>query len=610
MNAYEAVYLINKGNNLGWPYYEGSYEQKLEPTAYWPSNEPQWPPPANFTFTPPIYEYGHAVVSPPITTLTPVADYEGSAVIGGVVYRGAKSPGLFGDYIFGDNLPGNIWSLVKSGTTYTSAWIGAQANIAAFGIDPSNGDVLVASSALSPGSSNTGVITRIVTSTVTSSFPQTLSATGIFANVATLAPNPGVLPYTPNLTFWSDFALKTRFFCIPDGTSRMTWSQDGPWTFPAGMFWVKTFQLQSVRSNPPVAGGASSLIPIETRLLVETGSGVYGVSYKWNSAGTDATLEPIGGDSFTVNVTQNGQPYAQTWNIPARADCVTCHNSVAGGPLSFNTRQLNMVNSINGFVGNQLTLLQQGGYFSNTVPSANLLPRFLQPTETSYPVEARVRSYLAVNCAYCHQAGGSGPSFDARPQLTLAQTGLINGAAQTVLNPGDELVAPGSLSHSILLSRIMVDNGYARMPPLASTELDQADIALVENWIDNTLPAEQTYSQWHQTMFGAPAPSPSDQNADSDGSGQTNYLKYLAGINPLNGSVFSPEVSYTNGSASVSFNVPANRSVIISKSTDLVNWTPWDVPGNGGLPQPGGLSIMSGVVQGQQMFFKVSIEGN
>ena len=191
-----------------------------------------------------------------------------------MVYRGTNESSLIGDYIFGDNSPGNIWTLVKTGTTYTATWIASQANIAAFGIDPSNGDVLVASAAVSPSASaNTGVITRLTTPTIVSSFPQTLSATGIFANVATLSPNPGVLPYMPNLTFWSDFAQKQRFFCIPDATSKMTWSQDGPWTFPAGMFWVKNFQLQFVRSNPPVAGGTSTLIPIETRLLVETARG-------------------------------------------------------------------------------------------------------------------------------------------------------------------------------------------------------------------------------------------------------------------------------------------------------------------------------------------------
>jgi glucose/arabinose dehydrogenase/mono/diheme cytochrome c family protein len=605
MNAYEGVYIINKGNNCGWPYYEQNYEQILEPTAYWPSNEPQFPPPANFTLTPAIYEYDHSIVTP-----GQAANYEGTAVIGGVVYRGANASSLVGSYIIGDNSPGNIWSLVQSGATWNATWIASQANIAAFGIDPSNGDVLVASAAVSPGSANTGVITRITTSTIASSFPQTLSATGLFANVPTLSPNPGLLPYTPNLTFWSDFALKTRFFCIPDATSKMTWSQDGPWTFPAGMFWVKSFGLQSVRSNPPVPGGDSTIIPIETRLLVKTGSGVYGVSYRWNSAGTDATLEPDSGDTFPVTVTQNGQPYTQTWTIPTRADCVTCHNQLAGGPLSFTTRQLNMVNNINGFIGNQLTLLQTGGYFSNTVPSPNLLPAYVQPNATQYPVEARVRSYFAVNCAYCHQAGGSGPSWDGRPQLTLAQTGLISGSAAIVLNPGDELVVPGDITHSIVYSRITAANGYSRMPALATTELDQTDIALLQSWITQTLPSEQTYDQWHQAEFNAPTPTPSDQNLDSDGTGQTNYLKFLAGLNPLNGGIFSPGVSISGGNASVSFNVPANRSVFVDVSTDLVHWQPWDVPGNGGIPQQGGLSIMTGVASGPQMFFQVAIQGN
>jgi hypothetical protein len=611
MNAYEGVYIVTKGMNCGWPYYEQNHEQKLEPTAYWPSSEPQFPPPANFPFSPAIYEYAHSVVSPPPVTPSPLADYEGTAVIGGVVYRGTLHSSLVGSYIFGDNSPGNIWMLVKSGTTWTPTWIATQASLSCFGIDPSNGDVLAVSANVSPSSTtNTGVISRITTATMGTSFPQTLSATGIFANVATLAPNPGVLPYTPNLTFWSDFAVKQRFFCIPSAGGQMTWSQDGPWSFPAGMFWVKNFGLQSVRSNPPVTGGTSSIIPIEARLLVETGSGVYGVSYRWNAAGTDATLEPDGGDSFPVTVTQNGQTYTQTWTVPSRADCITCHNQLAGGPLSFTTRQLNMVNNINGFAGNQLTVLQSAGYFSNTVPSPNLLPRFLQPSETNYPVEARVRSYFAVNCAYCHQAGGIGPSWDGRPQLTLAQTGLISGSASIVLNAGDELVVPGDTTHSIVYNRMAVTNGYSRMPPLASSELDQTDIALLQNWITNTLPTEQTYNQWHQAEFNAPAPTPSDENADLDGSGQTNYLKFLAGLNPFNGSRFTPGVSISGGNASISFNVPANRSVLVETSTDLVNWTPWDVPGNAGIPQAGGLTIMTGVALGPQMFFQVSIQGN
>ena len=41
-----------------------------------------------------------------------------------------------------------------------------------------------------------------------------------------------------------------------------------------------------------------------------------------------------------------------------------------------------------------------------------------------------------------------------------------------------------------------------------------------------------------------------------------------------------------------------------------MNWTDWDVPGNGGIPQPGGFNIMTGVATGPQMFFKLIIQGN
>ena len=58
---------------------------------------------------------------------------------------------------------------------------------------------------------------------------------------------PGLLPYQPNLTFWSDHALKRRWFTIPDASSKMTWSRDGEWTFPAGQIWVKHFDIETTR---------------------------------------------------------------------------------------------------------------------------------------------------------------------------------------------------------------------------------------------------------------------------------------------------------------------------------------------------------------------------
>jgi hypothetical protein len=268
--------------------------------------------------------------------------------------------------------------------------IAGQAGVANFGVDPSNGDVLLSDYF-------GGRIMRIVTTTPTTDFPTTLSATGLFADLTDLSPAPGLLPYTPNLAFWSDYAVKRRWFSIPDAISKMTWSRDASWTFPTGQIWVKHFDLESERGNP-----ASPKKRIETRVLVKNASGGYGVSYRWNEAGTEATLVEDGGEDVAVNITVGSTPYTQQWNIPSRSQCIGCHSPQAGHALSFNTRQLNLTNTINGFTGNQIDLLHNHGYFSNIPESSNLLPRHLHPNETQYPLEARVRSYLAVNCSYCH----------------------------------------------------------------------------------------------------------------------------------------------------------------------------------------------------------------
>ena len=461
-STYEEVDLITKGGNYGWVYREGKHDF-TDPLSV--------PRPAGFSPTDPIHEYLH-------TGLGGDSNFNGNAVIGGVVYRGTRFASLAGAYIFGDYVSGNIWALTRPGGVAAVQRIAGETHIAGYGTDPSNGDVLAVNFF--------GAIERLVTATTDNSFPATLSATGLFADLTDLSPAPGVLPYEPNLSFWSDYAIKRRWFAMPDATSRMTWSRDGAWTFPAGQIWVKHFDLETERGNP-----ASPKKRIETRVLVKTADGCYGVSYRWNAAGTEATLVEDGGDDFAVNITVAGVPYAQPWRIPSRAQCASCHSPQAGYALSFNTRQLNLTKTINGFTGNQLDLLQAAGYFSNVPESPSVLPRHLRPNETGYPLEARVRSYLAVNCAYCHAgAGGTAPTqWDGRAALTLGQTGLVNGAAgNNGGNPLNKLIVPGDPAHSVVLNRMAVTNGFTRMPPLASSELDQTNIALLGDWIAHGLP--------------------------------------------------------------------------------------------------------------------------
>jgi len=589
-DTYEEVDKIQKGGNYGWVYREGLHDTNF-------TNPVPPPKPAGFTSIDPLYEYPHTSVA----GADPL--FAGNCVVGGYVYRGARFASIYGCYIFCDAVSGSIWKRDPNTGVVTriTGVPGVYGGLVSMGVDPSNQDLLFCDYI------NSRII-RLATGTVGNSFPSTLSATGLFADVSDLSPSPGLLPYDPNLTFWSDYAVKRRWFAIPNGTDRMTWAKDANWLFPTGAVWVKHFDLETVRGDP------STKKRIETRVLVKTDSNVYGVSYRWNDAQTEATLVPDEGDAFNLDIVENGVAKVQRWVIPSRSSCLTCHTPQAGGALSFTTRQLNRTASMNGFFGNQLTLLHDGGYFSNDPGSPNLLPRHLRADETAYPVEARVRSFLAVNCSYCHRVDGTvaGANWDGRPQLTLAQTGLINGVANNNGgNPANKYVVPGDTLHSIVLNRVSASNGFTRMPPLATSELDPTDIALIQDWINQSLPSRVDYTGWRQQNFGSTTSTNGDPVANPDSDEANNQVEFLAGTAPQDGgSALRPAITVSANAATVAFDLPALRSFQVETSTDLKTWTLWDVPGNNGLPVPGGHVSLSGALLAPNQFFRVKIWEN
>ncbi len=553
---WEEVSIMPPGGNGGWYYFEGTHPREGTP-----------PPPPGFTYIAPVWEYLHDI-----------GPFGGSAITGGFVVRGTNYPDLAGKYICADVLSGNIWSIEKTAFTTIVERIAGEGTIVQFGRHPSDGGILMIDF-------DEGIIRRLQQGGGGSAFPQTLSSSGIFADLADLTPNPGVVEYGVNLPFWSDYAIKRRWFALTNLIDDIGYQEEGPWLAPTGMLWVKHFDLELDRGN------SSTRKRIETRVVMRTTNGAYGVSYRWNEAGTDAALVPDGGDSFELAITNAGVPMTQRWRIPSRAECLFCHSAPAGHALSFNTRQLNRTGELAGVSGNFLDRLSAAGYVEGSIGNPQLLPRHVRPDEEAYSREVRARSYLAVNCGYCHRGPGSTVfgAWDGRADRTLAECSIVGvPALDNGGNTNNLLVSPGSTPHSIIWNRIAATNGFTRMPPLGSSELDQAGIQLMSNWIAHELPGWQTYDMWRWAHFGNTNTAEGAPDADPDDDLRNNEEEFLTYSNPTNGdSYHTGGIQLAGPNIEVNYSL-FNRSVWVETSPDLLQWSSWPVAGNNGLAAASG----------------------
>ena len=570
-DAWEEVNVVRRGGNYGWSYREG-----LHPG---PRGNP-----AGLVFDEPIVEYQHGS-----------ATNQGFSVTGGVVYRGSRLPGLEGAYVFADYVSGNVWNLRANGTNVVPFQrLTGNPNIAGFGIDPRNGDVLAADQALN-------TIRRLVEDRsvgVGPSLPPTLFHTGAFTNLYSLTgetdvltPNAGVRPFDINVAFWSDNAHKTRWVFRSNTNLQFGFSAQGNWSFPTGTVWVKHFDLQLTHGVP------SSSKRLETRLLVRNSSGVYGVTYRWGDSVTNATLVGDEGldEAFAIN--DGGVLRTQVWHYPSRSECLTCHTPVAGLSLGFNTAQLNRDVDFGAGATNQIQALIKAGYLSSPPTNLNVLPALAHATNEAWSAEWRVRSYLAANCSQCHQPGGTGiGTWDARYHNPLSASGLIRGLLND--NQGDtnnRVVVPGSLAHSMLLTRISI-RGDKQMPPLASAVLDTQAIALVSAWITNDLATYRTFAEWQVQHFGGTNAAGAARDEDPDLDGASNFLEWLTGSDPQEeADAWGITAGVDSGMLQIEVPQVANRGFQLEWTRALSeppSWQPLDAPENRPVFSPTNRSVV------------------
>ncbi|MHA3774435.1 discoidin domain-containing protein [Verrucomicrobiota bacterium sgz303538] len=482
---------IFKGSNAQWAYREGTL---TGPKAR----------PANLIGTdmPPVYDYDRTV---------------GQCIIGGMRYRGAKwAASLGGKVLFGDHIRGKIWTLTlgSAGSPPVVEEIIGNFHVGSFDSDAglanfctdSNGEVYLMD--LNGHNLPGGTIQKLVPAGISANPPQFLSQTGVFANLSTLEPSTGVIPYDVANPLWSDGAEKKRWIIVPNNGSHDTPSEDivfsenGNWQFPPGTVFVKHFEMPLDERFPNLTRR------LETRFIICTADGgKYGITYRWNSSGTDAELIATGESvDYQVTVT-DGTQVIRRWDFPSRSDCMFCHSTAAGQALGVRTHQLNRTFTYpsTGRTANQLTTFNTLGMFDRTLTTAEL-SNLLQSrplTDTTAPLEHRVRSYLDSNCAHCHQPGGTAEFFDARLTTPLALQGLIDSVIRGKydLGPDGRYIKPARPDLSAVHVRAAaVDNGAA-MPPLVKHLVDAKAIALLQQYITRLDPAEFEISPSPQARY-------------------------------------------------------------------------------------------------------------
>ena len=288
--------------------------------------------------------------------------------------------------------------------------------------------------------------------------PTLLSATGAFSNLTTLTPSAGVIPYDMIEPFWSDGADKSRWMAIPNDGSyntadeQITFSNDDAWDFPRGSVLIKHFELDGQR--------------LETRFEVKGDDDVYYyLTYKWNAAGTDATILT---GSLDEDVIVGG--VTQSWHYPSRTECVSCHFPQNGSVLGPKTRNLNkaILYPSSGITMNQLVNFSELGLITETITNANVgtYPAVAAKDDLSASLEDRARSYIDVNCSSCHVPNVDNVAmFDARYTTPLANQNIVYGDVvydEGLTNP--KVIIPQDVANSMAHFRINSTQTGIEMP--------------------------------------------------------------------------------------------------------------------------------------------------
>jgi uncharacterized repeat protein (TIGR03806 family) len=317
-----------------------------------------------------------------------------------------------------------------------------------------------------------------------------------------LMANAGVLPYDLVTPLFSDYAHKLRTVWMPAGMAA-TYTSDKAFNFPVGTILSKTFYypraagpdavLKTYDPEPgaPAAGlDLSRVRLVETRLLVRRADGWTVLPYVWNADQSEAQLERTGDQKALDLVDSKGHGQKFTYVVPNENQCASCHvTNLKNGeftPLGPKARNLNRTLAYADGTENQIARWVRAGFLKG-VPTGEL-PHAADWRDTQEPIAERARTYLDVNCAHCHQTGGTASNTSLRlDSLGPADwsLGLCKPSVAAGKGTGDRIhdIVPGKPDESILPFRLASTEGGVMMPELGRSTIHQEGVQLIRDWI-------------------------------------------------------------------------------------------------------------------------------
>lgn len=291
-------------------------------------------------------------------------------------------------------------------------------------------------------------------------------------------PAQGVLPYEPISQLFTDYAHKKRFVWMPEGV-KASYNGDGNiFNFPSGAVLIKTFYYDQV-----LPSNTSKII--ETRLLIKKNDEWIVAEYVWNDDQTEATLMSEG--AFLDIQFKEGDVVKSTqYRIPSNVECGTCHKlGDAVIPIGPKPQNINSVMTYTSGSKNQMEKWVEMGYLDSNYPTD--IATVVDWKDTSKDLGLRVRSYLDINCAHCHQ---SGRYCDYRPMRFAfhesadpANLGICIDPDQDLGNGLSKIVFPGRPQRSVLDYRINSTDESVRMPLLGRTLVHEEAAQMITDWI-------------------------------------------------------------------------------------------------------------------------------